>query len=314
MLLIIMIVSSDWQPPSFRDAANSAEEFIINTTGLGGSVPEIAGFERVKTFRLDRYRAGLYRATPAPLLFARGRFVIYNRENQPVFSMETLEGSKEPWTTLYDFAGRAGIAAPGSRTKPVYTRSLTADGQPDIVVGQYSGGEHCCSTATVLTLGKDAVTTLARIEGLDGVPFDGFELQKIDKDADWEIVAHRPYGTLCGRHADSADVLAVYAYAGGQFSDQTARFNDYLESVMRQNLAKWSREKSRSIELLQTLATEYASSGHLEEGRQFFALNLPQFVPQLQRIGVDPNACLEDMGNLLARLASGAQPPSLAGN
>jgi len=37
----------------------------------------------VKTFLLGGYRAGLYRASPAPSVFAPGRIVIYDRQNQP---------------------------------------------------------------------------------------------------------------------------------------------------------------------------------------------------------------------------------------
>src|SRR5713226_3873323 len=153
MLLTIIFLERDWQT-SLQDAASSAEEFILRTTGLAGQVPEIAGHEKVKTFRLGRYRAGLYRANPAPLLFAPGRFIVYNRADQPLLKLETLEGSKEPWTALYDFAGRLGRSVTGGRVRPVYTRNLTGNGQPDVVVGQYSGGERCCTVVTIAELGK----------------------------------------------------------------------------------------------------------------------------------------------------------------
>lgn len=302
VVLTILAIQRKWQPASLKDAASSAEEFILTATRIRGQVPEIVGFEKVKTFRLPHYRAGLYRLSPAPLIFAPGRFVIYDRDNQPVFKMETLEGSKESWTVLYDFAGRSGLPVPGRGARPVYTRSLTGHGEPDMVIGQYSGGDHCCTTATVVELGKEAVKVLARIEGLDGLPFEGLELRKIGNDPAWEIVAHRPYRTLCGSHQDAADVLAVYAYADGQYTDQTTRFGNFLESVLRQNLTKWSREKARSLELLQTLAVDYAVLGQRDEGKRFFATNLPLFLPGLQKMDVDPNACFEDLASLLDRL------------
>src|SRR3990170_5540594 len=95
VVLSILAIQRKWQPSSLKEVASSAEEFILTTTGIRGQVPDLAGFEKVKTFRLDRYSAALYRASPAPLVFAPGRFVIYNRDNQPVFKLETLEGSKE---------------------------------------------------------------------------------------------------------------------------------------------------------------------------------------------------------------------------
>ena len=148
-----------------------------------------------KTFRLGNYRAGLYRATPAPLIFAPGRLVIYDHANQPVFRLETLEGSKDSWSALYDFNGRHGLPAPGSRARASYTRDLTGNGVADVIVGQYSGGDHCCTVATILELGKDAVTPIGRIDGIDGLPFEGLEVRKLSKGASWQCIAHRPYVT-----------------------------------------------------------------------------------------------------------------------
>ncbi|MFB3922255.1 MAG: hypothetical protein ACE145_11075 [Terriglobia bacterium] len=304
ILLIFLAVHQRWQLASLREAASSAEQLILTTTGLGGEVPEIAGFEKVKTYRLGSYRAALYRVSPAPLLFAPGRFFIYDAGNRVAFRLETLEGSKDAWTTLYDFAGRNGLSTPGTRARPNYTRSLTGESDLNIIVGQYSGGDHCCTAATVLELGKDAVRVLARIEGLDGLPFEGLEVRKVDKDADWELIAHRPYRTYCGGHADAPDLLAVYEFVNGQYVDSSASHADYFQSVLRENLQKWSKEKDRSIQLLQTIAVGYAVTGEREEAKRVFAMGLPGLVPALKQKGVDPNTCMDDVESLLERTAS----------
>jgi hypothetical protein len=304
VLLAFLAVQRRWQLASLKEMASSAGEFILTTTGLRGEVPEMAGYAKVKTFRLGPYRAGLYRASPAPLVFAPGRFVIYDRANKPVFKLETLEGSKEPWTTLYDFAGRNGLSAPGGRTRPDYTRSLAGTPEADIIIGQYSGGEQCCTTATVVELGTDSVKVLGSLSGLDGLPFEGLDVRKVDKDPAWELVAHRAYRTLCGLPADAPDVLAVFDYVNGQYTDQTSKHADYLQTLLRQNLQKWSRPRERSLHLLQTVAVSFAVLGSREEGKRFFAMNLTSVLPALRERGVDPNACIEDMEGLLARLPS----------
>lgn len=304
VLLAFLVVQRRWQLVSLKEMASSAGEFILTTTGLRGEAPEIAGYAKVKTFRLGPYRAGLYRASPAPLLFAPGRFVIYDRANKPVFKLETLEGSKEPWTTLYDFAGRNGLSAPGSRARPDYTRSLAGTPEADIIIGQYSGGEQCCTTATVVELGTDSVKVLGSLSGLDGLPFEGLDIRKVDKDPACELVAHRAYRTLCGLPADAPDVLAVFDYVNGQYTDQTSKHADYLQTLLRQNLQKWSRPRERSLQLLQTVAVSFAVLGSREEGKRFFAMNLPSVLPALRERGVDPNACIEDMEGLVARLPS----------
>ena len=114
LVLAAIAVHRRWQLSSLKEMAVSAEEFILNTTGLKGQIPEIAGYALVKKYELTRYRAALYRASPAPLIFAPGLFVVYGRDDKPVYKLETLEGSKEPWTVLYDFAA---LSRPRSRRR-----------------------------------------------------------------------------------------------------------------------------------------------------------------------------------------------------
>jgi hypothetical protein len=304
VLLSVIAIQRRWNPASLKDVASSAEDYILTKTGLG-QVPDMAGYERLKTFRLGNYRVGLYRARPAPLAFAPGRLVFYDHMDQPVFRLDTLEGSKDSWSTLYDFNGRHGLEVTGPG-RASYTRDLTGDGALDIVAGQYSGGDHCCTVATIVEIGKDTVTPIGRIDGLDGMPFEGLEIRKIAKGSGWQVVAHRPYQTTCGGHFDAADVISVYAYSDGRFQDQTANFGSYLQEVLRQNLAKWKQEKSRNMVLLQTVAVNYAAVGQKDEGLRFFASNLSQLMPALQSHNIDPNACLDALENLVDRVpASG---------
>ena len=302
IVLVFIAAHERWQLAGFRRVAATAKEYIFSTTGLRGQTPELAGFEKAKTFALGNYQAALYRATPAPLTFAAGRFVIYDRGNRPVFKMNTLEGSREPWTALYDFAGRSGRTIPGKRAKPKFTLDLNGDGTPDALVGHYSGGNHCCTVATVLELGKESVRVLGRIGGLNGLPFEGLEVRKIDADPAWEFIAHERYRTLCGGHEDSPDVMSIYDYADGQWVNQTARHTEFLRTILQQNIQKWGRKKEQSLQLLQTIAAEHAALGDREAGRRFFAMNLNALLPDLRKKGVDLNACLEDATSLFARL------------
>lgn len=307
LMLAVIAVHRRWQPASIKEMASSAGEFILSTTGIRGQVPDISGYERVKDFPLGRLRAALYRASPAPLVFAPGLFVIYSRDNKPVFKVETLEGSHEPWTTLYDFAGKAGLTQRRSRPRPAFVRNLAGTSAAHVILGQYSGGDHCCTTATIVELGPEGVRVVGRIGRLDGLPFEGLEMRNLDQDPAMEFIAHRPYRTLCGPHADAADDVSVYDYIGDEFSDQTGRHVAYLRDVLRQNLQKWSKEKERSLQLLQTLAVRYARLGDKEQGKRFFAMNLPVIVSEVQKKGVDPNACLEDVEALLGRMTSARQ-------
>lgn len=305
LVLVAIAIHRRWQPANLKEMAASAGEFILNTTGLRGQIPEIAGYEQVKTFNLAKYRAALYRASPAPLIFAPGLFVVYDRDNKPVYKLETLEGSKEPWTVLYDFSAMTGSRS-RRRKPPAFTFPLTGTKIPYALVGQYSGGDHCCTTATVLELG-DRVSAVGRIGRLDGLPFEGLELRKVDDDPAWELVAHRPYRTICGTHADAGDVLAVYDFVDGRYTDRTVHHQRFLQDNLRRNLEKWSKEKERTLGLLQTLSLDYAALGQREQAKRFFAMNLTPLVPDLGKKGADPNACIEDVEILVDRLAPAAR-------
>ena len=306
VVLTVLAVQQKWQLASLKDVASSAGEFILTATGVGGDVPEINGYDKLKVFRLGSYRGGLYRVSPAPYVFAPGRFVIYDRKNQPVFKLETLEGSRDAWTAVYDFAGRRGLSVRGMR--PAYTRPLTQRDAPDVIIGQYSGGDHCCTAVTVVELGENSVATLGRIGGLAGLPFEGLELRKIGDDPNWDIIGHQAYRTICGSHEDAADVVSFYTFTGDRYTDQTLQHVDFIESLVRQRLAKWAQPKNRSLQLLQTLAADYALLSRRDDARRFFAMNLSLFLPDLRRKGIDPNACIEDVENLVDRLASSVRP------
>jgi hypothetical protein len=302
VVLAFVAIQRQWNTASLKEAAFSAEDFIRTSTGIGGQVPELAGYEKLKTYRLESYRAALYRQNPAPLLFAPGQFIVYDQENQPVFKLETMEGSRESWTALYDFNSHHGLAAPGSRARPLYTKNLTGNALPDIVVGQFSGGENCCTVVTIVELGEGGARVLGGIDGLSGLPFEGLEIRDIRKDKSWEFVAHRSYMTSCGPHSDAADVISIYAFANNQYTDRTDEYADYLEGILRQNLAKWRQDKNPSLGLLQTVTCEFAQLDRKEEGKRFFAMHF--LAPLLQPAGIDPNVCLDDVENLVDRLPS----------
>lgn len=305
VFLLVLGLQRDWKPSSLKNAAASAEQYVLGKSSPHGGYPDISGFERIETFAIDRqYRAALYRSNSVSLGFAPGRLVIYNGEDRIAYQVDTLEGAREAWTALYDFAGHQGLPAKNSRPRPVYLRDLTDNRKPDLVVGLYSGGNRCCTTVNVLEVDKNSLVDIGRIEGLNGWPFLGLEIRRIGPDPIRELVAHRPEVTACGPRDDAADVISVYSYLDGQYKDQTSKFTDFLQGALRENLAKWSREKNPSLGLLQTLAAQYAVLGQPDRAKIFFAQNLARFLPQMKQQGFDGTACRDDLNSLVNRLAS----------
>ena len=309
VFLFILGLQRDWKPSSLKNAAASAEQYVLGKSSARGGYPDIPGYERIDTFPLDReFRAALYRSNSVSLGFAPGKLVIYNHENQIAYQVDTLEGARDAWTALYDFAGRKGLPVRNGNPRPVYLRDLTGNHKPDLVIGLYSGGNRCCTTVNVLEAEKNSLKVIGHIDGLNGWPFAGLEIRRIGPDLIRELVVQRPHVTACGPREEAADVLSVYTYSDDQYKDETLKFSDYLHGVLRENLAKWSREKSPSLGLLQTLAAQYAVLGQPDRAKQFFAQNFARFLPQMKQQGFDGTACRDDLNSLVDRLASPQSP------
>lgn len=307
VVLVALGIQRRWSGALFRNMASTAEDFVLKTTGLRETIPDLPGDETVRKFRLGTYAAALYRTSPAPLIFAAYHFLLFDRNGSVVFRADSLEASSSPWTTLYDFSGRRGLPDRRKAGRAIYTRDLTGDGNPDVLLGQYSGGEHCCTTVTVIELDPGKIQVLGKLTGLDGLPFEGLELHRLDHNRSWELVAHRPYRTVCGLHADAADAVFVYAYKDGKYSPDTRAFLPYLNRVLQQNLAEWKAPKARSLHLLQSIAADYATVGQPAAGVAFAAQNLPAFDAQFGSEGIDPRACSQDVSNLVNSLYAEAE-------
>jgi hypothetical protein len=302
LVVIALGIQKQWSPATLADMASSAEEFVLTKAGLRGGIPELPGYERLETYRLGQDTAVLYRAVPAPLVFAKYQFVIFDSQSKPLFQTITVEASTQPWTALYDFNGIRGRPSRRTPGRPLYARDLTGDGSLDAVLGQYSGGVHCCTTVTVLELDQDKATVIGQVGGLNGLPFQALEIRRLDSGRSSQLIIHRPYRTDCGTSADAADVISIYAYQDRKFTEQTSRFSLFLNRVLHQNLAAWRKPQNRSLRLLQTIATDYAAAGKTSDGNQFFKTNLPLFSSQLSASGVNQQACIQNMVNLVNSL------------
>lgn len=305
VLLLFIMLEQSWQTPSLEQVATSAEKYLLHKSGVPVPLPEIQGYERVEVFNISRgLRAALFRSDAATLGFAPGRLVMYDNAAQPVFQLQTLEGARENWTAVYDFNGRRGLPASNVHPHPLYLRDLTGNGKPDVVIGQYSGGNKCCTSLTLLELAKDSLVPIGQISGIDGWPFTGVEFRRLKPGPAWKAIVHRPQVTACGSREDAGDSVAVYAFAAGQYQDQTAQFGDYLKDQLRDDLARWSRDRNPPLSLLQSLAVLYAETGQPDEGKKFFQKNLPRFFPELLAQGQDVKGCQDDVDTLVDNLAT----------
>lgn len=108
---------------------------------------------------VDEHRIGEYRVRVVEDTATRERVVDITRGTRRVFARRSADYRIE----------RAG-------------QDLTGDGQPDVVLVEFTGGLHCCSRATVLGLGR----TFADYGTVDGADGD-IVLDDLDRDGVPEI-------------------------------------------------------------------------------------------------------------------------------
>jgi hypothetical protein len=121
---------------------------------------------------LEEHRIGAFLVRLIADSAARERIVDIKQNNHRVFAARAADAHLE-------FVGK----------------DITGDHVPDVVVQAFSGGMHCCTQATILSLGAQ-LTTVATIEGADGdVEFDDLDGDGIPevKVGDWRFAYWREY-------------------------------------------------------------------------------------------------------------------------
>jgi hypothetical protein len=131
-------------------------------------------------------------------------------------------------------AGRIVWAYPDQENAivSVACRDLTGDRTPELAVETYSGGAHCCTDLTVLSLGSPVRVLLRYGAGNSGV-----EIKDLDRDGRPELVlgddTFAYFDDLCFACSPSSFPL-VACYRGGRFEDCTRRFPSLLRAKARQ--------------------------------------------------------------------------------
>ncbi|MFC4640059.1 hypothetical protein [Deinococcus hohokamensis] len=146
-----------------------------------------------------------------------GKYTVQLRENgfdEPEDSVRLLLG------------GKAVVTLRDVHVSRDYCGDLTGDGVPEVILGRFSGGAHCCFDYSVYSL----TTPLRRILHAATAHSDGFEVTQLDGQGPRELVTGDwrfayAYGLS---FADSPALPKVYALRGGQYVEATRDFPQFL--------------------------------------------------------------------------------------
>ena len=121
VVLTFVAIQRQWNPASLKDMASTAEDFILTSTGIRGQLPDLVGYERLKTYRLENFSAALYRRTPASLIFAPAASLFTTGKINRSSSWRPWKDQKTPGrlsTTSADGTGCLSPAAGAARSTP----------------------------------------------------------------------------------------------------------------------------------------------------------------------------------------------------
>jgi hypothetical protein len=100
-------------------------------------------------------------------------FEILHREKQAYYEADRRYSIKTVENTDY-------VPRPG---EPIETKDITGDGIPELIIGVWSGGAHCCFSVIIFSLGEE-LKKIAEIEGGDS----SLEFKDFEGDGIYEIV------------------------------------------------------------------------------------------------------------------------------
>ena len=258
------------------------------------TLPVLDGMEAVKVFDLGSYRAALYRYATPPLVFTQGKFVVYDQRYRAMYETDTLEGTREPWTRLYDFAARGGRGE-----RPVYLQDLNGDGAPEIVLGQFSGGGFCCTTVTVLTLHPSGVEMIGMVENIAGVPLENVHVRDVDRDGVRELLVEVALPPLCGSPRNAPHQPVAYTFPDGEAVEGKAQSDLNYRQILALRRSLWRRRANRTLHLLLNISVNYALLGDQEDAMDFFDREIGLVKGELEAVGVGQDACREELKDFL---------------
>ena len=163
-----------------------------------------------------------------------------------------------------------GDPSPHGRSARVL--DLEANGEPDVVLGLYTGGAHCCFVDQVYRF-DPGTAIYVKTEHYFGNA--GAAIKDLHHDGHFEFVStNDAFYYRFGSFAASGAPVQIWSFAAGRFSDITRRF----PQVIRRDAARWWKLFTHNYDAGQGLIAPWAADqdmlGHSSLVKQTLARQL----------------------------------------
>jgi hypothetical protein len=162
---------------------------------------------------------------------------------------------------------------------------LESNGQPDVVLGLYTGGAHCCFVDQVYSLDPGTMTYVSKEHYFGDA---GAAIKDLHHDGHLEFVStNDAFYYQFGSFADSGAPIQIWAFGAGRFVDVTRNF----PQLIRRDAARWWRLFTHNYVAGEGLIAPWAADedllGHSQQVKRALARQLKlghlhsEFSPQV---------------------------------
>jgi hypothetical protein len=124
-------------------------------------------------------------------------------------------------------------------------RDLDGDGEPEVLVDEFTGGAHCCSVTWILRWDGTTYTAVTR-----NWADPGYRLEDIDGDGVPEFRTADPrFAYAFTAYAFSGFPVMIVAYRQGVFRDVTRRHKALVERDARRQLREYRKRRGGKLSL-----------------------------------------------------------------
>lgn len=159
-----------------------------------------------------------------------------------------------------------GFACPWpAGDEPLAVRDLDGDGEPEAIVGGFTGGAHCCVLALVYRWNGSGYSTFE-----NNFRDPGYRLVDPDRDGRYEFrTADARFAFLYGSFAESVFPIQIVRFEGTGFADVTDEFRDAVAKDTRRVRREYRRRarSSNQLGVRSALAAYVADLYQLDRGR-----------------------------------------------
>jgi hypothetical protein len=149
----------------------------------------------------------------------------------------------------------------GGAAGPLRALALQANGPPDVVLGLYSGGAHCCFVDQVFSL-DPSTGTFAETEHDFGDA--GARIEDLGGDHNYEFLSADSRISEAGftDYADSAAPVQIFAFSDGRFRDVTRQYPSRISKQAAALLRDFRHNFSNGRGLIAAWAADEDLLGH----------------------------------------------------